>query len=192
MRRHINPITIEEETQEKVDGISNDSQQSHSQTIRNETGESGSAQNIAKNRPQETSNEGSISCPPKNCVIVPQAMITDEGNSMASTNSNSSSGNSTTSGTCGSKLRVLDMNVQYFPCKTCGSKFPSYYFVHKHRRLCHAEEEQQAREGTSCGPAELVQMPTHQTKDSNDVTKAQSKVLPTTTMEHLKTTSNNN
>ncbi|KAK4287765.1 hypothetical protein Pmani_039170 [Petrolisthes manimaculis] len=38
-------------------------------------------------------------------------------------------------------LRILDLNVQYFPCKTCGSKFPSYYFVHKHRRLCHQEEE---------------------------------------------------
>ncbi|XP_024086198.1 uncharacterized protein LOC112128398 [Cimex lectularius] len=33
-----------------------------------------------------------------------------------------------------------DMNVQYYPCKTCGSKFPSYYFVHKHRKLCHANE----------------------------------------------------
>lgn len=32
------------------------------------------------------------------------------------------------------------MNVQYYPCKTCGSKFPSYYFVHKHRKLCHADE----------------------------------------------------
>ncbi|KAF6215832.1 hypothetical protein GE061_000167 [Apolygus lucorum] len=34
-----------------------------------------------------------------------------------------------------------DMNVQYFPCKTCGSKFPSYYFVHKHRKLCHGAPE---------------------------------------------------
>lgn len=43
----------------------------------------------------------------------------------------------------GSKREVkpLDMNVQYYPCKTCGSKFPSYYFVHKHRKMCHAEEE---------------------------------------------------
>uniref|UniRef100_A0A182FLT8 Uncharacterized protein n=1 Tax=Anopheles albimanus TaxID=7167 RepID=A0A182FLT8_ANOAL len=37
--------------------------------------------------------------------------------------------------------KPLDMNVQYYPCKTCGSKFPSYYFVHKHRKLCHTEEE---------------------------------------------------
>ncbi|XP_036339585.1 uncharacterized protein LOC118748934 [Rhagoletis pomonella] len=39
------------------------------------------------------------------------------------------------------EVRPLDMNVQYYPCKTCGSKFPSYYFVHKHRKMCHAEEE---------------------------------------------------
>lgn len=39
------------------------------------------------------------------------------------------------------EVRLLDMNVQYYPCKTCGSKFPSYYFVHKHRKLCHANEE---------------------------------------------------
>lgn len=39
------------------------------------------------------------------------------------------------------EVRPLDMNVQYYPCKTCGSKFPSYYFVHKHRKLCHANEE---------------------------------------------------
>lgn len=37
------------------------------------------------------------------------------------------------------EVRPLDMNVQYYPCKTCGSKFPSYYFVHKHRKLCHAD-----------------------------------------------------
>ena len=39
------------------------------------------------------------------------------------------------------EVRLLDMNVQYYPCKTCGSKFPSYYFVHKHRKMCHANEE---------------------------------------------------
>lgn len=38
------------------------------------------------------------------------------------------------------KTTGLDLNVQYFPCKTCGSKFPSYYFVHKHRRLCHGDD----------------------------------------------------
>jgi hypothetical protein len=44
---------------------------------------------------------------------------------------------------------VLDLNVQYYPCKTCGSKFPSYYFVHKHRKLCHPNETS----STSTGPA---------------------------------------
>ncbi|XP_035912675.1 uncharacterized protein LOC118512400 [Anopheles stephensi] len=39
------------------------------------------------------------------------------------------------------EVKPLDMNVQYYPCKTCGSKFPSYYFVHKHRKLCHTEDE---------------------------------------------------
>lgn len=39
------------------------------------------------------------------------------------------------------EVRPLDMNVQYYPCKTCGSKFPSYYFVHKHRKLCHSTED---------------------------------------------------
>ncbi|XP_055538503.1 zinc finger and BTB domain-containing protein 49 [Wyeomyia smithii] len=45
---------------------------------------------------------------------------------------------------CGSakrEVKPLDMNVQYYPCKTCGSKFPSYYFVHKHRKMCHVDEE---------------------------------------------------
>lgn len=38
------------------------------------------------------------------------------------------------------EVKLLDMNVQYYPCKTCGSKFPSYYFVHKHRKMCHTDE----------------------------------------------------
>ncbi|XP_050711237.1 mucin-5AC-like [Eriocheir sinensis] len=45
--------------------------------------------------------------------------------------------------------KILDLNVQYFPCKTCGSKFPSYYFVHKHRRLCHQDEENAAAAPTA-------------------------------------------
>ncbi|CAG0922717.1 unnamed protein product [Notodromas monacha] len=38
-----------------------------------------------------------------------------------------------------SRVRLKDLNVQYFPCKSCGAKFPSYYFVHKHRKTCHPE-----------------------------------------------------
>lgn len=33
--------------------------------------------------------------------------------------------------------KTKDLNVQFFPCKKCGCKFPSYYFVHKHRKICH-------------------------------------------------------
>lgn len=36
--------------------------------------------------------------------------------------------------------RKTQRTMHYYPCKTCGSKFPSYYFVHKHRKRCHAEE----------------------------------------------------
>ena len=35
------------------------------------------------------------------------------------------------------KRPVLDAA---FPCKTCGARFPSYYFVHKHRKRQHTEE----------------------------------------------------
>lgn len=44
------------------------------------------------------------------------------------------------------EVKLLDMNVQYYPCKTCGSKFPSYYFVHKHRKMCHSEEMERNNE----------------------------------------------
>lgn len=50
------------------------------------------------------------------------------------------------------EVRLLDLNVQYYPCKICGCKFPSYYFVHKHRKLCHAnvtEERTQSDEANS-------------------------------------------
>lgn len=51
------------------------------------------------------------------------------------------------------EVRLLDMNVQYYPCKTCGSKFPSYYFVHKHRKICHPLEEAKANISSSAGAA---------------------------------------
>ena len=40
-------------------------------------------------------------------------------------------------------LVMKDLNVQYFPCKICGAKFPSYYFVHKHKKMWHAAQMQQ-------------------------------------------------
>lgn len=52
------------------------------------------------------------------------------------------------SGAVRREVRLLDMNVQYYPCKTCGSKFPSYYFVHKHRKMCHANEETESLVGS--------------------------------------------
>ncbi|SPP89459.1 Hypothetical predicted protein [Drosophila guanche] len=59
----------------------------------------------------------------------------------------------TTSALMRREVRPLDMNVQYYPCKTCGSKFPSYYFVHKHRKMCHADEiEAAAATSTSTAP----------------------------------------
>lgn len=65
------------------------------------------------------------------------------------------------------EVKLLDMNVQYYPCKTCGSKFPSYYFVHKHRKLCHAEE--MADSGNKNN--EMVPE-TNCNNDSNDSSKA--------------------
>lgn len=50
--------------------------------------------------------------------------------------------------------KLLDMNVQYYPCKTCGSKFPSYYFVHKHRKMCHPGEDSVPGKSTQSNPAE--------------------------------------
>lgn len=40
------------------------------------------------------------------------------------------------------EVKLLDLNVQYYPCKICGSKFPSYYFVHKHKKLCHSSADE--------------------------------------------------
>ena len=52
-------------------------------------------------------------------------------------------------------LVMKDLNVQYFPCKICGAKFPSYYFVHKHKKLWHAgqlEQEELKLEQNDGGP----------------------------------------
>ena len=50
-------------------------------------------------------------------------------------------------------LAMKDLNVQYFPCKICGAKFPSYYFVHKHKKMWHRDqlelEEKNAQEMTT-------------------------------------------
>ena len=49
-----------------------------------------------------------------------------------STSSSTGIGNTT-------QLPTKDINVQFFPCKICGAKFPSYYFVHKHKKIWHPE-----------------------------------------------------
>lgn len=70
------------------------------------------------------------------------ATTTSTSISTSTTTSKSTSSSSSTQSICMKReVRPLDMNVQYYPCKTCGSKFPSYYFVHKHRKLCHSNEE---------------------------------------------------
>ena len=50
-------------------------------------------------------------------------------------------------------LVMKDLNMQYFPCKICGAKFPSYYFVHKHKKLWHRAqlELEQELEQKNCG-----------------------------------------
>ena len=52
-------------------------------------------------------------------------------------------------------LAMKDLNVQYFPCKICGAKFPSYYFVHKHKKMWHRDqlelEEKNAEEMLRAG-----------------------------------------
>ena len=43
---------------------------------------------------------------------------------------------------------MKDLNVQYFPCKICGAKFPSYYFVHKHKKMWHSDPGTQATDNS--------------------------------------------
>ncbi|XP_075158437.1 uncharacterized protein LOC142231696 [Haematobia irritans] len=67
------------------------------------------------------------------------------------------------------EVRPLDMNVQYYPCKTCGCKFPSYYFVHKHRKMCHADEEASSQQSNSViNSASLSSAPTTPANNVND------------------------
>lgn len=57
-------------------------------------------------------------------------------------------------------IKPLDMNVQYYPCKYCGCKFPSYYFVHKHRKLCHPEVEAE-------GSSSMLNLSQEESKEEN-------------------------
>ncbi|CAG0895203.1 unnamed protein product [Cyprideis torosa] len=46
----------------------------------------------------------------------------------------------TNEGVAGASSQPPGPTPQYFPCKTCGARFPSYYFVHKHRKAVHHDE----------------------------------------------------
>ncbi|KAG7177739.1 Zinc finger and BTB domain-containing protein 8B-like [Homarus americanus] len=118
MRRHINPITVEVDKQQ---GTSSSSPR----TVETSLSDGGSQAGM-RERVGESSNSGA------NSSII---------NESIKSGSVSPFSGRTVSPAPSEGLKILDLNVQYFPCKTCGSKFPSYYFVHKHRRLCHQEEE---------------------------------------------------
>lgn len=63
------------------------------------------------------------------------------------------------------EVKLLDLNVQYYPCKICGCKFPSYYFVHKHRKLCHANVEERSQDEASGNPVENQESTTSTTTE---------------------------
>lgn len=66
------------------------------------------------------------------------------------------------------KLLVMkDLNVQYFPCKICGAKFPSYYFVHKHKKLWHRAQLEQELEQQEQGPSGAGLLLTQAKEDFN-------------------------
>ena len=65
----------------------------------------------------------------------------------------------------GGKTNILkDINVQFFPCKICGAKFPSYYFVHKHKKLWHADELMSQEEASQ----EVLEQLSNESKDTPD------------------------
>lgn len=135
MRRHINPITVEVDklrgTSISSPGATDNLQDSGNQAGGKErTGESSSA-GVAGSVINGSVKSGSVS-PYSSQTLSPSP---SEG------------------------LKILDLNVQYFPCKTCGSKFPSYYFVHKHRRLCHQEEESSSFNKKSTKPTPPTSKP---------------------------------
>lgn len=95
-------------------------------------------QKHAKRHINPLSIESTIESGPDDKSEISSAKSNTNNNSIAATSSSSQSAHGIN---VKREVRPLDMNVQYYPCKTCGSKFPSYYFVHKHRKLCHANEE---------------------------------------------------
>lgn len=65
--------------------------------------------------------------------------------------------------------KPLEINVPFYPCKVCGCRFPSYYFVHKHRRTWHREHEQtKVLEGEDGGGNSSTAADPDATTDCND------------------------
>ncbi|XP_045598935.1 zinc finger and BTB domain-containing protein 8A.1-A [Procambarus clarkii] len=128
MRRHINPITVEVD---KMRGTSIEVDKPRGSGVSSSGVTDGPQDGGSHSEGQERAGE-SNSNSGANGVIA-------NGSIKSGSVSPNSSRNLSPAPSEG--LKILDLNVQYFPCKTCGSKFPSYYFVHKHRRLCHQDEE---------------------------------------------------
>jgi hypothetical protein len=86
------------------------------------------------------------------------------------------------------KANVLrDINVQFFPCKICGAKFPSYYFVHKHKKLWHADEVN-SQDDTSTSQEESLHLPNAKNKIEKLSTSSYRDTLQNS--EHKKGTAN--
>lgn len=127
MRRHINPITVEVDKLRGIGLVSSSAVQPGGTTSIPDVG--------GRDQVGETSSGSS------NPGINGSGTSLVNGTRSSSLSPYSSSSRCRVSPVPSEGLKILDLNVQYFPCKTCGSKFPSYYFVHKHRRLCHQDEE---------------------------------------------------
>lgn len=121
-KRHLNPLNL---GNIEMAGTCSNSSDVGTENTNNELIESNTVRmnNIPSTHSSEASTSGTIFVSNTNTAIASNDI------------------NTATAGNNKREVKPLDMNVQYYPCKTCGSKFPSYYFVHKHRKLCHADEE---------------------------------------------------
>uniref|UniRef100_A0A1B0F9Y9 BTB domain-containing protein n=1 Tax=Glossina morsitans morsitans TaxID=37546 RepID=A0A1B0F9Y9_GLOMM len=126
-KRHLNPLTLQA-------SCATDQRESQSSERNNKT----SNNDLIKDTTKMLNNNNSRSLPlrnePRNLHLSPEQQHYHHQQKL---------GTLENSEFLRREVRPLDMNVQYYPCKTCGSKFPSYYFVHKHRKMCHPDEEAQ-------------------------------------------------
>ncbi|XP_073828421.1 uncharacterized protein [Musca autumnalis] len=124
-KRHLNPLTLQATCVPPPE----------KKSIMDESGSASSSSSVVNSHEQHSTNLQKIR---------PFVLRNSSANGPSSSSSSSS-----TAEFLRREVRPLDMNVQYYPCKTCGCKFPSYYFVHKHRKMCHAEEEAAAQQNTT-------------------------------------------